>query len=148
MQEYKFSHKFVRMAPRKVRLLTNLVKTLSPAEALDQLRFYRKSAATPVFELLKSAIASCKNDHQLDINDIAIKSFTCDGGPTLKRRHFKSRGRTNLIHKRTSHINLVLASMPKKNVNKSAVKTKSIKKSIASKDNTNKIPKSIKKIKE
>lgn len=110
MQEFKFSYNFIRIAPRKVRLITNFVKSLTPAEALPQLKFLNKDAALPVYELIASAVASCKKNNNIDIKDLKIKSLTCDGGPTLKRRHFKSRGRASLIHKRSSHIKLVLVS--------------------------------------
>lgn len=108
MQEFRFSYNFIRIAPRKVRLVTNFAKSLTPAEALVQLKFLNKDAAKPVYELIASAVASCKNIQGIDVNDLRIKSLTCDGGPTLKRRQFKSRGRASLIHKRSSHIKLVL----------------------------------------
>ena len=111
MQEFKFSYKFIRIAPRKVRLVTNFAKSFSPAEALTQLKFLNKDAAKPVYELIASAVNSCKVNNNIDIKDLRIKSLTCDGGPTLKRRQFKSRGRASLIHKRSSHINLVLESV-------------------------------------
>lgn len=107
--KYKYSYKFVRMAPRKVRLITNLVKDMSPQEALDQLKFNSKYASTPVYELIKSATSSLKNKN-INIEDIKIYALTCDEGPTLKRRQYKSRGRAVEIKKRTSHINLVLES--------------------------------------
>lgn len=107
------------MAPRKIRLITNLAKSMSISEALIQLKFVPKTAAKPVYEILKSAVASCKNQN-VDINNLKIFSMTCDSGPVLKRRRFKSRGRATPIKKRTSHINLTLISEDKKpNINKS-----------------------------
>lgn len=111
--EYKYSYKFVRMAPRKVRLVTNLVKNLSLKEALKQLKFNKKRAANPVYELLKSAQASQKETNR-DQQNLNIKTLTCDEGPTLKRRRYKSRGRAVSIKKRTSHIMLILTDKQSK----------------------------------
>ena len=122
--KYKYSYKFIRMAPRKVRLITNLAKDMSPNEALNQLKFSNKAASKPVYELIKSAVASLKNKN-IDENTLKILSLTCDGGPTLRRRQFKSRGRTNQIKKRTSHIILVIESEYIKKKNKKQQKLKS-----------------------
>ena len=133
--EYSFKYKFVKIAPRKIRLITNLVKNMLPNEALAQLRFLNKDAAIPVYELLKSAMASCKNDN-VDIDNLFIKRFTCDGGPALKRRRYKSRGRAAMIKKHSSHISLVLAikeaSKPK---SKATVAPKPIKKEVPKEPN-------------
>lgn len=116
--KYNFKYKFIRIAPRKIRLVTNLVKNMPLDEALIQSKFIQKSSAKPVYEILKSAVASCKIQN-IDIKELKISSFTCDSGPVLKRRRFKSRGRAVPIKKRTSHINLTLITEDKKpNINK------------------------------
>jgi large subunit ribosomal protein L22 len=105
--QYTFKYKFVRIAPRKIRLLTNLVKNLSPQEAMEQLKFSNKSASVPVYELIKSAMSSMKEKNILP-ESVKIKSLTCDGASMLKRRIYKSRGRAAMIRKRSSHINLTI----------------------------------------
>lgn len=132
--KYNYSYNFIRMAPRKVRLITNLVKDMSPNEALSQLKFSDKAASVPVYELIKSAIASLK-DRNISEDKVKIVSLTCDGGPTLKRRVYKSRGRADEIKKRTTHIKLVIETPePKKS---------KIKKNIL-KQKTSKVPAKIK----
>ena len=110
--EYKFSYKFIHIAPRKLRLITNLIKDMNISDAMIQLKFISKDAAKPVYELLKSAISSCK-EKNITLNDLKMKLLTCDGGPTLKHRHYKSRGRALMIKKRTSHLNLILEKKDK-----------------------------------
>jgi len=108
--DYVFKYNFVKIAPRKIRLVTNLAKSFSLSDALAQLKFLRKNASKPVYEIIKSAIAALK-EKSLDLNNFKIKSLTCDSGAVLKRRHYKSRGRTAMIKKRSSHIKLVITEI-------------------------------------
>lgn len=105
--QYTFKYNHVRMAPRKVRLVTELAKKLPINDAIDELKYTQKAAANPVRELLKSAYATLKKKNIEDKN-IKIIALTCDQGPTLKRRIFRSRGRATGIKKRSSHIKLVV----------------------------------------
>ena len=136
------------MAPRKIRLVTNLVKNMTPADALAQLKFLPKYAALPVYELLKSAMASCK-ENNLEMDNVYIKSFTCDAGPALKRRRFKSRGRTHGIKKRMSHINLLIAEKEasKTKLQPKTSKNKDIKVPAASSKPNNELVEKIDKVK-
>lgn len=108
MKEFKFKYNFLRIAPRKTRLVVNLVKNMTLDEAINQTKFLTKSASKPVNELLRSARSSVK-EIGTDLNNFYIKSFICNEGPAFKRRRFKSKGRAVTIKKRTSHLVLTLA---------------------------------------
>ena len=100
--------RYLRIAPRKVRLVTDLIRGKSASEAETLLRFVRKKAAEPISKLLKSAIATAKNDFQLEKSNLYISKIMVSEGPTLKRYRFRAQGRIYSIMKRTSHITLVL----------------------------------------
>lgn len=100
--------RFVRMSPRKVRLVTNLIKGKRVGVARTQLAFLPKAATTPVLKVLNSAVANAVNNFQLNEADLTIKSATTDGGPTLKRWRARAMGRAAPIRKRTSHITVVV----------------------------------------
>jgi large subunit ribosomal protein L22 len=99
----------LRMAPRKVRLVVDLVRGLPIAEAERRLTFLTKDAARPVLKLLKSAIANAEHNFKLDRATLVVKSIAADGGATLKRFRPRAHGRAAPIRKRTTHITLVLA---------------------------------------
>lgn len=121
--DYKFKYNFLRIAPRKVRLVVDLVRKLSITDAINQLSFLPKYAATPVKELIKSAVTSCK-EQDINENNLYIKSIVCDEGPALKRRVLRSRGRASQVKKRTSHITLVLSEKEVKETKKTKTTTK------------------------
>lgn len=98
----------LRMSPRKVRLLTNLVKGKKVDEALLQLALQPKLAARPVKKLIESAVANATHNHSLDLSTLVIKNAFVDGGPVLKRFTPRAFGRASAIHKRTSHITIIL----------------------------------------
>jgi large subunit ribosomal protein L22 len=98
---------YLRIAPRKVRLVADLIRGKSVKEAENLLRFTVKKAS-PVFrKLLKSALASAKQ-FQLDENNLYISLVKVDEGPKLKRWMPRARGVAYPIHKKTSHITLEL----------------------------------------
>jgi large subunit ribosomal protein L22 len=99
----------IRMSPRKVRLVVDLVRGLSVADADAQLGFFRKAAALPVRKLLQSATANATHNFQLDAGALRIKEIRVDGGPVLKRARPRAMGRSAPIRKRTSHISIVLS---------------------------------------
>lgn len=98
----------VRIAPRKVRVVVDLIrgKTLRDAEAI--LRHTPKRAAPVVAKLLRSAAANAEHNFDMDARDLYVHAIWVDGGPTLKRIHPRSRGQAFSILKRTSHISVVL----------------------------------------
>ncbi len=103
------SLRHLRMAPRKVRLIVDMVRGLPVAEATLRLSFVQREAARPVLKLLKSAIANAEHNFKLDPAALVVKTITADGGTTLKRSRPRAMGRAAPIRKRTTHINLVLA---------------------------------------
>ena len=101
--------KNVRISPRKVRLVADTVRGKRVSQAVHILAFTRRKAAIPVQKLLNSAIANAsENDGMTNVDDLFIERITVDEGPTLKRFMPRARGRATPIHKRTSHIQIVL----------------------------------------
>lgn len=96
------------MTPRKVRLVADLVRGKEAEEAKKQLKFCKKKASEPMLKLLNSALANAEEDFEVG-GDLKIDKLVVNEGPTMKRREFASRGQTNIINKRTSHIELELA---------------------------------------
>lgn len=107
-----------RQSPRKVRLVASLVCGKPVTEALDILRLIIKRSASPLADLVKSAIANAKVNFNLAADDLFIKSFTVDNGAILYRRMPRARGMAYPIRKRTSHITLVLGVQEAKVVKK------------------------------
>lgn len=100
--------KHLRMSPRKVRLVANLVKGMDLKQARAQLQFAAKKVAVPLLKLLNSAASNAKHNFNLDENNLYIAKLTVDGGQSLKRWLPRAMGRATPILKRTSSINLVL----------------------------------------
>jgi len=111
--EVKVTLSNLRTAPRKVRLVVDLVRGKKVAEARSLLEFAVKKSSEPILKLLNSAIASAVNDLKLKEADLYVSKITVDEGPKLKRSHPMSRGRAYPILKRTSHINLTVSELPK-----------------------------------
>ena len=118
----------LRIAPRKVRLVADLVRGKSVEEARHILRFTIKAAAKPISKLLDSGIANARHNFKIEVENLKIKSILVNEGPTLKRFRPESRGRVAAIQKKTSHINLVLSSIePEKDEEKKKPEEKKIK---------------------
>ncbi len=98
----------IRMSPRKVRIVVDLVRRKPVGEALAILRNTPKRASKVVEKLILSAMANAENNHDMVARDLYVHAIWADGGPTLKRVHFRSRGQVFQILKRTSHITVVL----------------------------------------
>lgn len=98
----------LHIAPRKVRLVIDLVRGMSVERALEQLSVLPKRSALPVLKLIKSAAANAKNNNQLDEKTLVIHSIIANEGPRLKRWQPRAFGRANPILKRTTHITVVL----------------------------------------
>jgi len=94
------------MAPRKVRLVVDLVRGLDVAKAQKQLRFSSKAAALPVLKVLNSALANAENNFHLDTSAFIITKAFVDGGPVMKRYTPKAHGRATTIRRRMSHITI------------------------------------------
>jgi large subunit ribosomal protein L22 len=103
-----------RQAPRKVRLVANLIAGKTVAEALMELNFLAKRAADPIKKLVGSAVANAKNLN-IATESLVVKSITVNQGPIMKRSMPRARGRAFPIHKHTSHIVIVLDTEITKN---------------------------------
>lgn len=104
----------LRIAPRKVRLVADLIRGKSVKEAQNVLNFTTKKAAGIAMKLLKSAIASAKHNFQLEESNLYISKIAVDEGQKYKRWMARARGQAYEIQKKTSHITLVLSEIVKK----------------------------------
>ncbi len=119
------SARFLRLSPRKARLVTNMVKNMWALDALIQLQFLNKKPAIYVSDLIKSAIANGSNNFGLKKESLYIKSITCDSGPKLKRYMPRAQGRASEIRRPLTHINVVLEERSGSTKNKFALNHKS-----------------------
>ena len=109
MSQAKAIAKTVRIAPRKVRLVVDLIRGKQVGEAVAILQLTPKAASPVVEKVLKSAIANAEHNYDLDINNLVVSEVFVDEGPTLKRFRPRAMGRASAINKRTSHITIVLS---------------------------------------
>lgn len=100
--------KYLRIAPRKTRLIISLIKNKKIEEAQAILKFTIKRGSGPILKLLNTAIADAKNNFQLDPDNLYISKINIDAGPIYKRWRARSRGMAAPIKKRTSHITIIL----------------------------------------
>ncbi len=103
-----------RQAPRKVRLVANLVRGKAIPQALMELQFLGKRAAMPFAKLINSAVANATHNTKASLDGLVVKSISVTKGPTLKRARPRSRGMTNRINKRTSTLKVELGISNKK----------------------------------
>jgi large subunit ribosomal protein L22 len=106
--EVKAKLRYLRIAPRKVRLVADLIRGKKVDQARAILDFSLKRAAKPLRKLLDSAVANALHNFQLDEKTLSISKITVDEGPKLKRWRARARGRATEIQKKTSHVTLVL----------------------------------------
>jgi large subunit ribosomal protein L22 len=117
----------LRIAPRKVRLVVDLVRGMRVDAAVTQLRFLNKASALPVRKLIESAAANAEHNNGLDRDGLVIKSITADGGPSFYRYRPRAMGRAAPIRKRTTHITVVLSGNEMKKAGKAEEKPKAAK---------------------
>ncbi|RBP44884.1 50S ribosomal protein L22 [Garciella nitratireducens] len=106
--EARATAKYVRISPRKVKIVIDLIRGKSLGEALNILNFTPKAASKPVEKLLKSAAANAENNYDMDVEKLYVAEIQANQGPTLKRYRARAQGRGTQILKRTSHITVVL----------------------------------------
>ena len=106
--EAKAKATFVRIAPRKVQIVLDLIRNKPADEAMAILKYTPKAACEPLAKLLKSAMANAENNYDMDVSRLYVAECTVSQGPTLKRIRPRSKGRAYRINKKTSHITLVL----------------------------------------
>jgi large subunit ribosomal protein L22 len=102
----------VRRAPRKARLVADMVRGLPVAEALAQLAFNPRHAAVDVAKVIKSAAANAEHNHQLARDQLWLKQVMVDEGPTMKRIRPVSRGMAHQYFHRTCHITAIVEDRP------------------------------------
>ena len=101
--------KTVRIAPRKARLVVELIKGKTVAEALAILQFTPRAGSPIVAKVLKSAIANAEHNYDLDAQNLVVSEAYVNEGPTLKRVRPRAKGSASPINKLTSHITVVVS---------------------------------------
>ena len=110
-QEVRAEAKWVRVSPRKARLVAEHIRGRSVPEARTVLAFTQRAAAREIEKVLRSAVANAETNPNLNWNgdDLVVSTVYVDEGPTIKRWRARARGRVARIHKRTCHITIKLA---------------------------------------
>lgn len=103
--------RYVRISSRKVKIVIDLIRGKSVAEAQGILQFTPKAASAVVEKLLNSAVANAENNLELSRDNLYVAEVYANQGPTLKRFRPRAQGRATRIRKRTSHITIVLDQM-------------------------------------
>lgn len=107
-QEVKARVKYLRIAPRKTRLLADVIRGLSVNEAEARLILASQRSSEPLLKLLRSAVANARNNFKIDPAKLYVRMISVDQGPKFKRYMPRARGSVSKIEKKTSHVNLVL----------------------------------------
>lgn len=110
MQQAKAVARYVRIAPRKVRVVMDLIRGKNVREALAILRFTPKVASGVIEKVLKSAVANAEHNYDMNGDDLYVAACYVDQGPTLKRIHPRSRGQAFKILKRSSHVTVIVSA--------------------------------------
>ncbi|TVR61273.1 MAG: 50S ribosomal protein L22 [Gemmatimonadales bacterium] len=113
MMEAKAEAKYVRMSPRKVRLVVDQIRGASVNDAYALLQFSKKAAAEPISKTLRSAVANAQyraeeEGDYVDVDDLVVSAAYVNEGPTLRRWRAAAMGRAAPIRKRMSHITIVV----------------------------------------
>src|SRR5437899_3412889 len=110
--EVRAEARWVRISPRKARLVAEHIRGRSVPEARTVLAFTQRAAARELEKVLKSAVSNAEANHGLLGDDLLVSAAYVDEGPTIKRWRARARGRVARIHKRTCHITVKLAENP------------------------------------
>ena len=100
--------RYVRVPPRKARMVADQVRGLTVPEARDLLNFSERGAARDISKLIASAAANAEANHELVADELRIAEINVDDGPTLRRWRARARGRATRVDKRTCHVKLAL----------------------------------------
>lgn len=118
----------MRISPKKIRLVVDVVRGMKVNEAIDQLKYSKKIARVPVLKLLNSAVANAEKNFNLKKDNLYIKKITADGGPILHRWRARAMGRAAPIRKRTTHLSIVLdETVPTEQIKNKKIEAKSAK---------------------
>lgn len=107
--EAKAVEKFIRISPRKLRYVADIVKNKSVEEAVGILTFTPKKAASIIKKAVESAAANAAENHEMDEDSLMVSKIYVNEGPILKRFRPRARGRATRIRKRTSHLTVVVS---------------------------------------
>lgn len=124
--EVRSIYKYARISSQKARQVTRAITGMPVSQALSVLDFTPKKAAFLVGKVLRSAVANAENNHELDADELIVRSAVATPGPALKRIMPRARGSASPIKKRMTHITVILGEKPeeavkeKKNVSKKA----------------------------
>ena len=102
---------YVRISPRKVQIVLDLIRKQPADKAMAILQYTPKAACEPVMKVLKSAMANAENNHNMDVSRLYVSDCNVGAGPTLKRIQARAQGRAYRINKRTSHITITVKEM-------------------------------------
>ena len=106
--EAKAVAKYIRIAPRKIRVVMDLIRGKNIGEAFAILKYTPKVGADVIEKVLKSAVANAEHNNDMNVDNLFISAAFVDQGPTLKRIHPRSRGQAFKILKRSSHVTVVV----------------------------------------
>jgi large subunit ribosomal protein L22 len=101
----------LRISPRKLNLVAQVIRGKHVSEALDQLKMLNKAASKNVYDLLMSAVSNAENNHNLDIDRLYVTEASVGKGLVMKRFHARARGRGVKIMKPHSHMNIVVTQV-------------------------------------
>ena len=108
-KEAKAYLRYVRIAPRKVQIVCDLIRGKDAGTAMAILMQTPKAASEPVLKLLKSAAANAENNHQMDPEKLYVSQVFACPGPIIKRMMPRAQGRAYRINKRTSHVTIAVS---------------------------------------
>ena len=107
--EARAIEKFIRISPRKLRYIADIIRNKSVEEAVDILTFTPKKAASIVKKAVESAAANAVENHDMEEDGLVVKKVLVNEGPILKRFRPRARGRATRIRKRTSHLTVIVS---------------------------------------
>ena len=108
LKHKRASLRFLRIAPRKVRAVADVIRGIPVERALAILDFTNRAAAEPLARMLRSAVANAANSDGVDVDTLIVGEIMVDQGPTIKRYLPRAMGRATQIQKKTSHVSLTL----------------------------------------
>ena len=108
MEEAKAIAKYVRIAPRKLRIVINLIRGKSVNEAFAILKYTPKVGSEVIEMVLRSAVANAEHNYDMNVDKLVVSNAFVNQGPTMKRIHPRSRGQAFKILKRSSHVTVAV----------------------------------------
>ena len=107
--EVNATAKYIRIAPRKLRIVMNLIRGKKVSEAFAILKYTPKVGAEVVEKILRSAVANAEHNNDMNVDNLYVSTCYVDQGPTLKRIHPRSRGQAFKILKHSSHVTVCVS---------------------------------------